>query len=87
MRCLRSDKADKRTDSIWLRARRKRRLRILAVMLSFCVLFTTYTDLLETLSVYAAAESEQSEVTYISDFKALPEEIREQTPGKQTGNL
>ena len=63
----------------WLRARRKRRLRILAVILCFCVLFTTYPDLLETFSVFAAAESEQSEVMYISDFKALPEEIRGQT--------
>ena len=63
----------------WLRARRKRRLRILAVILCFCVLFTTYPDILETLSVFAAVESEQSEVTYISDFKALPKKIREQT--------
>lgn len=58
----------------WLGARRKRRLRILAVILCFCVLFTIYPDLLETIPVFAAVKSEQSDVTYISDFEALPEE-------------
>ena len=69
----------------WLRARRKRRLRILAVILCFCVLFTAYPDILETLSVFAVVESEQSEVTYIFDLKTLPEEIREQTVPVGTG--
>ena len=69
----------------WLRARRKRRLRILAVILCFCVLFTAYPDILETLSVFAVVESEQSEVTYIFDLKTLPEEIIEQTVPVGTG--
>ncbi len=63
----------------WLKARRKRRLRILAVMLSFCVLFHTYPDILATLSVLAAVESVQPEVRHITGFTALSEEIREQT--------
>lgn len=70
---------------VWLRARRKRRLRILAVILCFCVLFTAYPDILKTLSVFAVVESEQLEVTYISDLKTLPEEIREQTVPVGTG--
>ncbi len=63
----------------WLKARRKRRLRILAVMLSFCVLFTTYPDMLETLSAFASEESAQSETRHITDFTSLPDEVREQT--------
>lgn len=63
----------------WLRARRKRRLRILAVMLSLCVLFTTYPDIPAALSVFASEEQAQAEVRYISGFTALPKEIREQT--------
>ena len=61
----------------WLKARRKRRLRILAVMLSVCVLFTTYPDIPATLSVFASEE--QAEGRYISGFTALSDEIREQT--------
>ena len=63
----------------WLRSRRKKRLRILAVMLSACVLFTTYPDIPATLSVFASEEPERSEVRYISGFTALSDEIREQT--------
>ena len=63
----------------WLKARRKRRLRILAVMLSACVLFTTYPDMLETLSAFASEESAQSETRHITDFTSLPDEVREQT--------
>lgn len=63
----------------WLKAGRKRRLRILAVMLSFCVLLTNYPNIVETLSVFAAAESEQPETRLISGFTALSDEIREQT--------
>ncbi len=63
----------------WLKARRKRRLRILAVMLSVCVLFTTYPDILATLSVFASEEQAQAEGRYISSFTALSDEIREQT--------
>ncbi len=63
----------------WLRARRKRRLRILAVILCVCVLFTTYPDILAVLSVFASEVSEQPEGRYISGFTALSDEIREQT--------
>ncbi len=69
----------------WLKTRRKRRLRILAVMLSMCVLFTNYPDILETISAFAAAQPERSEARYISGFSALPEEIREQTVPVGTG--
>lgn len=64
---------------VWLRARRKRRLRILAVILCVCVLFTTYPDILATLSVFASEESAQSETWHITDFTSLPDEVREQT--------
>ncbi len=47
----------------WLKAKRKRRLRILAVILSFCVLFYTYPDILATFSVFAAAWQEQPETS------------------------
>lgn len=63
----------------WLKARRKRHLRILAVVLSVCVLFTAYPDILATLSVFASVEPAQSEVRYISGFTAFSDEIREQT--------
>ncbi len=63
----------------WLRARRKRRLRILAVMLGFCVLVTTYPDILVTLSAFASEEAVQPEIRQITDFTALSDEIREQT--------
>ena len=69
----------------WLKSRRKRRLRILAVMLSMCVLVTNYPDILETISAFAAAQPAQSEARYISGFLALPEEIREQTVPVGTG--
>lgn len=63
----------------WLKARRKRRLRILAVVLSVCVLFTTCPDILATFFVFASEEPAQSEGRYISGFTALSDEIREQT--------
>lgn len=68
----------------WLRAGRKRRLRILAVILCACVLFTTYPNILETLFVFAAAEPEQSEEQYISDDTALPD-TPETVPGAEDG--
>lgn len=63
----------------------KKRMRILAVALSVCVLVTTYPDILTTLSVAAAVEEEQTDVRYISAFAELPEEIREQTVPAGTG--
>ena len=69
----------------WLNAAKKRHLRTLAVILSICVLFTTYPDILATLSIFAAEESEQSKARYVSGFTALPEEIREQSVPVGTG--
>ena len=63
----------------WSKARRKRCLRILAVILSFCVLIHTYPDILATFSAFAATGQEQPETQHITGFTALSEEIREQT--------
>lgn len=60
-----------------VKTKKKKHLRILAVILSFCVLFTTNADIMATLSVFAAGETESGQ--YISDFTVLPENIREQT--------
>lgn len=67
----------------WLRARRRRSLRIFAVILCLCVLFTTYPDILATLSVLA--EEKPGQTQYVSGFAELPEEIREQTVPVGTG--
>lgn len=69
----------------WLRARRKRRLRIFAVLLCLFVLFKTYPDILVTLSVLATGKPEQTQGQYVSGFAKLPEEIREQTVPVGTG--
>lgn len=63
----------------WLRLRRKRRLRTLAVILSVCVLFTSSPHIWETVSVFAAEESEGEGRQYIFGFAALSEEVREQS--------
>ena len=68
----------------WLRARRRRSLRIFAVILCLCVLFTTYPDILATLSVLA--EEKPGQTQYVSGFAELPEEIREQTVPVGTGD-
>ncbi len=67
----------------WLRAGRKRRLRIFTVILCLCVLFTTCPDILATLSAFAEEKPEQTQ--YVSGFAELPEEIREQTVPVGTG--
>lgn len=64
---------------VWLRSRRKRHLRTLAVILSFCVLFTSSPHIWETVSVFAAEESDGEGRQYISGFAALSEEVREQS--------
>lgn len=60
-----------------VKTKKKKYLRILAVILSFCVLFTTNADITATLSVFAAGESEGRQ--YISDFAVLPENVTKQT--------
>lgn len=62
-----------------LKSRRKKRLRTLAVILSVCVLFTSSPHIWETVSVFAAEESEGEGRQYISGFAALSEEVREQS--------
>lgn len=63
----------------WLRSKRKRRLRTLAVILSFCVLLTSGPRIWEAVSVFAAEESDGEGRQYISGFAALSEEVREQS--------
>ena len=62
-----------------LKSRRKRRLRTLAVILSVCVLFTSSPNIWETVSVFAAEESDGEGRQYISGFAVLSEEVREQS--------
>ncbi len=63
----------------WIKSRRKKRLRILAAALAFCLLFTTYPDILETLSVLAAETQDGDNTVHVQGFEDLPEEVREQT--------
>ena len=63
----------------WLRSRRKRRLRILAAILSFCILFKSSPYIWEMISVFAAEESDEEGRQYISGFAVLSEEVREQS--------
>lgn len=58
---------------------REKRMRILAGMLSFCVLVTACPDMPAPRSVSAAEETTETGEQYISRFAQLPEEIREQT--------
>lgn len=58
--------------------RRKKSLRILAVLLSTCILFTTCPDIAETLFVFAAGTEEETDAYYVSGFKKLPEEVAKQ---------
>lgn len=59
--------------------KRKISFRILAAMLCFCVLFTTYPDILTVLSVFAAEVPEEKEIWQVSAFAPLPDEVGEQT--------
>ncbi len=63
----------------WLKARRKKCLRLLAVVLCFCLLFQTYPNILETLSAFAEEQRGGESTVYVSGFAKLPEEVREQT--------
>lgn len=64
----------------WLKSRRRKRLRLLAVALCCCLLVTTYPDMLTTLSVLAAGlQGEDSTDIVITGFSSLPEDVREQT--------
>ncbi len=58
---------------------KKKKIRLLAAALSFCLLFTTYPNLPETLLVFAAGEQGEEDDSHISGFAELPEEISVQT--------
>ncbi len=70
----------------WLKKRRKRRMRILAAVLCFCVVCTTYPNILETLSVIASADADAARITA---FVQLPKEVQNQTvaPGTKQEEL
>lgn len=71
---------------VWLKNRRRKRLRILAAVLSFCMLAATYPNILETLSVLAAEIKGGNNGSYvITVFEPLDKEIREQTVPVGTG--
>ena len=64
----------------WLRSRRKKRLRVLAAALGFFFFFSSYPNILETLSALAAESEEGEEGSYvITSFAPLDEETKEQT--------
>ncbi len=69
----------------WIKMRRKRRLRVLAVVLCLSVLFVTYPNILETLSVFASENGSEENVLYVSGFCDLSDEIKEQTVPVGTG--
>ena len=69
----------------WIKMRRKKRLRALAVALCICVLFTTYPNILETISAFAAGPRGEDKSMSISGFSRLPEDVREQTVPMGTG--
>ena len=63
----------------WIKLRRKKRLRLLAVAMCVSLLITSYPNILETWSVSAAAEKQGiRENLYIYGFEELSEEIKEQ---------
>ena len=71
----------------WLKKRRKKRIRLLAAVLCFCVLCTTYPNILETLSVIVFAETETETKTEITEAEPTqsPTPEPEQTPTQPLG--
>ncbi|MDE6662614.1 MAG: hypothetical protein K2K46_04640, partial [Lachnospiraceae bacterium] len=63
----------------WIKSRRKRWLRITAVILSVCLLVTTYPDILEAISVFAAGARGEDAIMSVTGFAGLSEEVSEQT--------
>ena len=63
----------------WIRSRRKRKLRFTAAILAVCLLVTTYPDILETISVFAAGLRGDGGTMSITGFVDLPEETAQQT--------
>ncbi len=69
----------------WIKSKRKKRLRALAAILCLCLLFATYPDILETLSVFATGTRNGDGTVYVAGFARLPEEVRKQTVPVGTG--
>ena len=63
----------------WIKSRRKRKLRFTAAILAVCLLVTTYPDILETISVFAAGLRGDGGTMSITGFVDLPEETAQQT--------
>jgi len=68
---------------VWKRPRRKRRL--LAMTLVFCLLFTIYPNIWETMSVFAAGTQSEDGIVYLTGYAQLLGEVREQTIPVGTG--
>ena len=67
----------------WIKSRRRKRLRIMAVILCMCLLVTTRSDILATLSTFASEWKDST--VYVSGFGELPGAVREQTVPLGTG--
>ncbi|MDE7339835.1 MAG: hypothetical protein K2N80_04635 [Lachnospiraceae bacterium] len=67
----------------WIKSRRRKRLRIVAVVLCVCLLATTCPDILTALSTLATEWVDST--VYVSSFGELPVEVREQTVPLGTG--
>ena len=63
----------------WIKSRRKRKLRFTAAILAVCLLVTTYPNILETISVFAAGLRGDGGTMSITGFVDLPEETAQQT--------
>lgn len=61
----------------WLNAKRKSRLRIMAVILCICLTVTTYPEILAAFSVSATEQGDGT--VYVIGFGELPEAVRKQT--------
>ncbi|MBD5444578.1 MAG: hypothetical protein HDR29_03400 [Lachnospiraceae bacterium] len=67
----------------WIRSRRRKHLRIAAVILCVCLLVTTYPDILAALSAFATEWKDNT--VHVSGFVELPEAVRAQTVPLGTG--
>ena len=67
----------------WIKSRRRKRLRIMAVILCMCLLVTTRSDILATLSTFASEWKDST--VYVFGFGELSGAVREQTVPFGTG--
>lgn len=59
------------------RRMKRKRLRILALWMCFCILITAYPNMPEAFVVLAAEEQGKNVVHSVSGFSILPEEVRD----------